>query len=130
MVPAESDAWRESIVRPIAYAVEPPFAELADLVRGPAAGGAARRDGALGRVVDAVAGLTGLDPAVMEAASAVGMTSRQRLFRIEVPLAAPVVVTHPAIRPDASQYPSGTNPATYSPIVSIRDALSAECASS
>jgi len=45
-------------------------------------------------------------------------------------VAAPVVVTQPAICPDASQYPSGTNPATYSPIVSIRDALSAECASS
>jgi len=41
---------------------------------------------------NAVAGLTGLDPAVMEAASAVGMTSRQRLFRVEVPLAAPVVM--------------------------------------
>jgi len=41
---------------------------------------------------NAVAGLTGLDPAVMEAASAVGMTSRQRLVRVEVPLAAPVVM--------------------------------------
>jgi len=41
---------------------------------------------------NAVAGLTGLDPAVMEAASAVGMTSSQRLFRVELPLAAPVVM--------------------------------------
>jgi osmoprotectant transport system permease protein len=41
---------------------------------------------------NAVAGLTGLDPAVMEAASAVGMTERQRLVRVEVPLAAPVVM--------------------------------------
>src|SRR6202140_3633794 len=41
---------------------------------------------------NAVAGLTGLDPAVMEAASAVGMTPRQRLLRVEVPLAAPVVM--------------------------------------
>jgi osmoprotectant transport system permease protein len=41
---------------------------------------------------NAVTGLTGLDPAVMEAASAVGMTSRQRLFRVEVPLAAAVVM--------------------------------------
>jgi osmoprotectant transport system permease protein len=39
-----------------------------------------------------VAGLTGLDPAVIEAASAVGMTPRQRLLRVEVPLAAPVVM--------------------------------------
>jgi osmoprotectant transport system permease protein len=41
---------------------------------------------------NAVAGLTGLDPAVMEAASAVGMTARQRLLRVEVPLAAPIVM--------------------------------------
>ncbi len=41
---------------------------------------------------NAVTGLTGLDPAVMEAASAVGMTPRQRLLRVEVPLAAPVVM--------------------------------------
>src|SRR5438105_3628262 len=39
-----------------------------------------------------VAGLSGIDPAVIEAANAVGMTSRQRLFKIEVPLAAPTVM--------------------------------------
>jgi osmoprotectant transport system permease protein len=40
----------------------------------------------------AVAGLTGLDPAVVEAAEAVGMTARQQLFRVELPLAAPVIM--------------------------------------
>jgi osmoprotectant transport system permease protein len=39
-----------------------------------------------------VAGLAGVDPAVIEAADAVGMTSRQRLVRVEAPLAAPVVM--------------------------------------
>ncbi len=39
-----------------------------------------------------VAGLTGLDPAVIEAARAVGMTPRQRLFQVEAPLAAPVIM--------------------------------------
>jgi osmoprotectant transport system permease protein len=39
-----------------------------------------------------VTGLAGVDPAVIEAADAVGMTSRQRLFRVEAPLAAPVVM--------------------------------------
>jgi osmoprotectant transport system permease protein len=39
-----------------------------------------------------VAGLTGLDPSVIEAANAVGMTPRQRLWRVEAPLAAPVVM--------------------------------------
>ncbi|PYQ24877.1 MAG: hypothetical protein DMF79_00630 [Acidobacteria bacterium] len=65
MVPAASDAWRESIVQPIAYAVVPPFTELADLVRDPAADGASRKEGALGRVVDAVAGLTAVDGATL-----------------------------------------------------------------
>jgi osmoprotectant transport system permease protein len=41
---------------------------------------------------NAVAGLTGLDPAVIEAANAVGMTARQRLLRVEAPLAAPVAM--------------------------------------
>jgi osmoprotectant transport system permease protein len=41
---------------------------------------------------NAVAGLTGVDAAVLEAADAVGMTPRQRLFRVEAPLAAPVVM--------------------------------------
>jgi osmoprotectant transport system permease protein len=39
-----------------------------------------------------VAGLTGLDPAVREAALGVGMTERQRLLQVEIPLAAPVVM--------------------------------------
>src|SRR5205085_11407700 len=39
-----------------------------------------------------VAGLAGVDPAVIEAADAVGMTSQQRLVRVEAPLAAPVVM--------------------------------------
>ncbi len=39
-----------------------------------------------------VAGLTGLDPAVLEAADGVGMTPAQRLWRVEAPLAAPVVM--------------------------------------
>src|SRR5206468_2863342 len=39
-----------------------------------------------------VAGLTGVDPAVLEAADGVGMTAAQKLWRVEVPLAAPVVM--------------------------------------
>jgi len=39
-----------------------------------------------------VAGLTGVDPAVSEAAKGVGMTDRQRLWRVEAPLAAPVAM--------------------------------------
>ena len=39
-----------------------------------------------------VAGLRGLDPAVIEAADGVGMTAGQRLRLVEAPLAAPVVM--------------------------------------
>ena len=39
-----------------------------------------------------VAGLTGIDPAILQAADGVGMTPAQRLWRVEAPLAAPVVM--------------------------------------
>ena len=39
-----------------------------------------------------VTGLINVDPAVIEAARGVGMTNRQRLLRIELPLAAPVLM--------------------------------------
>ena len=39
-----------------------------------------------------VTGLTGVDPAVVEAAKGVGMTDRQRLWQVEAPLAAPVAM--------------------------------------
>jgi osmoprotectant transport system permease protein len=39
-----------------------------------------------------VAGLTGVDAAVVEAAKGVGMTDRQRLWRVEAPLAAPIAM--------------------------------------
>jgi osmoprotectant transport system permease protein len=39
-----------------------------------------------------VAGITGVDPAVREAADGLGMTGSQRLWRVELPLAAPVIM--------------------------------------
>jgi osmoprotectant transport system permease protein len=39
-----------------------------------------------------VTGIAGVEPALVEAARAVGMTPRQRLWRVELPLALPVVV--------------------------------------
>ncbi len=39
-----------------------------------------------------VTGISGVDPAVREAARGVGMTPRQQLLRIELPLALPVIV--------------------------------------
>jgi len=39
-----------------------------------------------------VAGIEGVDPALLEAARGVGMTPRQQLHRVELPLALPVIV--------------------------------------
>jgi osmoprotectant transport system permease protein len=39
-----------------------------------------------------VVGLRGVDAAVLEAADGVGMTARQRLWRVELPLALPVII--------------------------------------
>jgi osmoprotectant transport system permease protein len=39
-----------------------------------------------------VTGIGGVDPALVEAARGVGMTERQRLWRVELPLALPVIV--------------------------------------
>jgi osmoprotectant transport system permease protein len=43
-------------------------------------------------VRNSVTGLLNVDPAVMEAARGVGMTPRQSLFRVELPLAMPVIM--------------------------------------
>ena len=66
VVPAGGDAWRESIVRPIPYAVSPPFSELAALAR--ETPDDSRRRGwqeALVRAVDTIAGLTAVDGAAV-----------------------------------------------------------------
>ncbi|MGH9158666.1 MAG: putative sensor domain DACNV-containing protein [Vicinamibacteraceae bacterium] len=66
VVPAGTDAWQESIVWPIPYAVAPPFSELMLLNR--AAPDEARRQPwqeALDRAVAAVAGLTAVDGATL-----------------------------------------------------------------
>jgi hypothetical protein len=66
VVPAASNSWRESIVQPIAYSVQPPFAELAELVR--EMPGSAQEVGwqdALADAVRAVAGLTAVDGATV-----------------------------------------------------------------
>lgn len=65
VIPAGTTAWRGSIVHPISYAVQPPFTELADLVREPPGEDHSRASLALSRVVDAVAGLTAVDGATL-----------------------------------------------------------------
>jgi hypothetical protein len=60
VVPSGTDTWRESIVAPVLYAVDPPFSELADLARAPNAD-----PDDLKRAVDAIAGLTAVDGATV-----------------------------------------------------------------
>ncbi len=48
--------------------------------------------GTLPILQNVVAGLAGVDPGVREAARAMGMTGRQRLWRVELPLALPVMI--------------------------------------
>lgn len=65
--------------------------EIAAIGRGPALL-ALSLYGTLPILQNAVVGLSGVDPAVREAATAMGMTDRQRLWRVELPLALPVMV--------------------------------------
>jgi hypothetical protein len=70
VVPDASDGWRDSIVRPIPYAVSPPFSELAILSRETQA--ARRRpewQESLVRTVNGIGGLTAVDGAVILTAS-------------------------------------------------------------
>lgn len=97
VVPSGTEAWRESLAGPLAYAVRPPFAELAELLR---EASARPREGrwhdALARAVDAVAGLTAVDGATVlngdYAVLAFGAKIRRREGRPEV---EEVVVTEP-----------------------------------
>jgi hypothetical protein len=60
VVPSRSDTWRESIVTPITYAIDPPYSELALLMKIKAAD-----PDDLRRAVDAIAGLTAVDGATI-----------------------------------------------------------------
>lgn len=66
-VPADSSTWQESIVSPLLYTVDPPYPELANLIRKP---DDSDEDGLewqdeLRYAVDAVAGLTAVDGATV-----------------------------------------------------------------
>ena len=66
VVPSGSDAWRESIVHPIAYAVVPPFRELTELMHETGSGRQPHIwQEALRETVDAIAGLTSVDGAAI-----------------------------------------------------------------
>jgi hypothetical protein len=60
VVPSLGDAWRESLVSPISYAVSPPFSALAELARA-----STDETNKLNRTIDVVAGLSAVDGAVV-----------------------------------------------------------------
>jgi hypothetical protein len=66
VVPGNGDEWQESIVRPIPYAVVPPFPELAQLTReSPDTKLKRPWQDAVNRAVEAIAGLTAVDGATV-----------------------------------------------------------------
>ena len=60
IVPPATETWRESVVTPLLYALDPPFSELSELM----AGNEPDPDD-LKRAVDAIAGLTAVDGATV-----------------------------------------------------------------
>jgi hypothetical protein len=66
VVPAGTESWQESILRPISYPVVPPFAELAELMReDPGERHQRRWQDALHPTIEAIAGLTAVDGATV-----------------------------------------------------------------
>jgi hypothetical protein len=66
VVPRDSDGWRESIVQPMSYAVNPKFAALADVVSRADAEHATREwQDEMDETVSMVAGLTAIDGAAL-----------------------------------------------------------------
>jgi hypothetical protein len=66
VVPANTDAWRESIVTPIPYALSPPFSMLTELMRQRVDHPDERAwQDDLGRTIDLVGGLTAVDGATL-----------------------------------------------------------------
>jgi hypothetical protein len=63
VVPSDTDAWRESVITPVLYLLNPPFSELAQLMRVRADDQEWQED--VRRAVDAIAGLTAVDGATV-----------------------------------------------------------------
>jgi hypothetical protein len=73
VVPAGSTAWRDSIVRPVAYGLDPPYTRLQELVAEQTGDPDWTWRQAVEHVVDAIAGLTAVDGAAV-------MTDRHELL--------------------------------------------------
>lgn len=65
VVPDDSDRWRESIIAPIAYGLDPPFSVLSNLMAEHASVRDRLWQDALGRAIEGIAGLTAVDGATI-----------------------------------------------------------------
>ncbi len=65
VVPEDDDSWRESILHPLLYGVQPRFGELAGLIRLSGSRHDAAWEDALVRVIDMIGGLTAVDGATI-----------------------------------------------------------------
>jgi hypothetical protein len=97
VVPAGSDGWTASILRPITYSMLPAFTGLANLMRKDDGGKPGRRwEDALDRAVDGIAGLTAIDGATLITADYELLAFGAKVVRkVGSPQVAQVIVTEP-----------------------------------
>ena len=98
---ARKEAWRAAVLG-FTNVVQtiPSLALFGFLIPLPFIGGIGKRTAIVALVLYALlpilrntlTGILGVDPAVVESAVAMGMTDRQRLFQVELPLAAPTIL--------------------------------------
>lgn len=108
IVPAGSNEWRESIVHPIRYAVQPAFCELSELLRKHGSMPEHEWTEAIDRAIESLAGLTAVDGATV-------MTDRYDLLAFGAKIArrtggSPVeeiVVTEPIVGATAERMHPG-----------------------
>jgi hypothetical protein len=111
MVPPGTDAWRDSIVQPIAYAARPPFSELAHLLGGTSdAEHHPEWEESLKRAVDAVAGLTAVDGATLMTSSYDVLAFGAKIVRRR---GQPVVEQMTVTEPIEGNEPIVMNPTTF-----------------
>jgi hypothetical protein len=99
VVPAGTERWRESILWPAPYSVEPAFPELSELMaRGEAEGDSLAWQESLSRAVEAVAGLTAVDGAALVNSRAELLAFGAKIVRREGGARVErVVVTEPVV---------------------------------
>ncbi len=108
VVPNSSDAWRESIVRPIPYALDPAFSGLGDFMGQPADARTRAWLDAVERTVAQVAGVTAVDGAtVLNDRYDVLAFGTKIVRRRGAPIVEQVVVTEPI---------AGNNPVIVHPV--------------